>query len=306
MPGGRLTHDERVRIASGLTEGFGFAEIARDLGRPTSTVTREVARNGGPRGYAADRAHRATARRAGRRPPPSGPPDAGPAADEEARRAFVEEFATMLTAAGIPRMVARVLSCLYTTDSGSLTAGDLVERLRVSPASVSKAVGYLAGLDLLRRERVGRRERYVVDDDVWMRAWAGSARAHLVWADAAERGVAVFGRDTRAGARLAEMAGFFSRLGDDMSGGPSDAAVADVLTVTAALVQVGGAVRPDALAAALDWAGSRVDAALHDAARRSDLTGPVSVHRRRGGAYVAIPKLSEAQRAKLTSVVRSS
>ncbi|HEV7706830.1 MAG TPA: helix-turn-helix domain-containing protein [Asanoa sp.] len=305
MPGGRLTHDERVRIASGLTEGFGFAEIARDLGRPTSTVTREVARNGGPRGYAADRAHRATARRAGRRPPP-GPPDAGPAADEEARRAFVEEFATMLTAAGIPRMVARVLSCLYTTDSGSLTAGDLVERLRVSPASVSKAVGYLAGLDLLRRERVGRRERYVVDDDVWMRAWAGSARAHLVWADAAERGVAVFGRDTRAGGRLAEMAGFFSRLGDDMSGGPSDTAVADVLTITAALVQVGAPVRPAALATALGWEGSRVDAALHDAARRSDLTGPVSVHRRRSGAYTTIPKLTEAQRAILTSVVRSS
>jgi hypothetical protein len=305
MPGGRLTHDERVRIASGLIEGFGFAEIARDLGRPTSTVTREVARNGGARGYVADRAHRATARRAGRRPP-LGPPDAGPAADEEARRAFVEEFATMLTAAGIPRMVARVLSCLYTTETGSLTAGDLVERLRVSPASVSKAVGYLAGIDLLRRERLGRRERYVVDDDVWLRAWAGNARTHLVWADAAERGVAVFGRDTRAGVRLAEMAGFFSRLGDDMSGGPSDAAVTDVLTVTAALVQVGSPVRPAVLATALGWTGARVDAALHDAARRSDLTGPVSVHRRRGGGYAAVPKLTEAQRAKLTTVVRSS
>ncbi|MEV4621530.1 helix-turn-helix domain-containing protein [Asanoa sp. NPDC049573] len=304
MPGGRLTHDERVRIAAGLTEGFGYAEIARDLGRPTSTVTREVARNGGARGYAADRAHRATARRAGRRPP-TGPAGAGPA-DAEAREAFVEEFATMLTVAGIPRMVARVLSCLYTTDSGSLTARDLVERLRVSPASVSKAVGYLAGLDLLRRERAGRRERYVVDDDVWLRAWAGSARAHLAWAEAAERGVAVFGRDTPAGVRLAEMAGFFARLGDDMSGGPSDAAVADVLTVTAALVQVGAPVRAATLAAALGWAGGRVDAALHDAARRSDLTGPVSVRRGRGGAYAAIPELTEAQRAKLPQITRSS
>jgi hypothetical protein len=37
--------------------------MARRLDRPTSTVTREVMRNGGPTGYRADLAHRATERR---------------------------------------------------------------------------------------------------------------------------------------------------------------------------------------------------------------------------------------------------
>ncbi|MDG4825851.1 MarR family transcriptional regulator [Asanoa sp. WMMD1127] len=301
MPGGRLTHDERVAIAAGLAEGYGYAEIARGLDRPTSTVTREVARNGGARGYTADRAHRATARRARRRPP-AGPP-ATTAAD---RQAFVEEFAVILAAAGMPRMVARVLSCLYTSDDGALTAAELVERLRVSPAAVSKAVGYLAGLDLVRRERAGRRDRYVVDDDVWLRAWEGSARTHLVWAEAAERGAGVFGRDTAAGARLADLAGFFGRLGDDMSGGPSDAAVADVLTVAAALVHAGVPVRPADLAAGLGWPPARVRDAIHDAVRRPDLTGPVLIRRTRSGLYLALPRLTEAEQKALTAAVRSS
>ena len=43
------------------------AEIAGRLDGPTSTVTREVMRNGGPTAYRADLAHRATERRAHRR-----------------------------------------------------------------------------------------------------------------------------------------------------------------------------------------------------------------------------------------------
>ncbi|MFD0428036.1 MarR family transcriptional regulator [Streptomyces zhihengii] len=38
-----------------------------------------------------------------------------------------------------------------TAPSGALTAAELAERLRVSPASVSKAVGYLEALDVLTR-----------------------------------------------------------------------------------------------------------------------------------------------------------
>ncbi|WP_245870616.1 helix-turn-helix domain-containing protein [Asanoa hainanensis] len=306
VPGGRLTHDERMAIAAGLAEGEGYAEIARALGRPTSTVTREVARNGGPRGYAADRAHRATTRRARRQQPALGADEPPSADNAEQRRAFVEEFAAIMAGAGIPRTVARVLSCLYTTDAGALTARELVERLRVSPASVSKAVGYLTALDLLRRERVGRRERYLVDDDVWSRSWETSARAHLAWAEAAARGAAVFGRESPAGVRLAELAGFFGRLGDDMSGGPSDAEVADVLTVTAALVHAGVALRPATLSAGLDWPATRVERALHDAVRRADLTGPVVIRREHGTAYRAIPKLTRTQRTALTALARSS
>src|SRR5258708_36870262 len=85
MPGGRLTEQDRQRVASGLAEGLGYAEIARQLGRPTSTISREVARNGGPPGYQADRAPEATGRRA-RRPksaPPPQPPAAAPASGRD-------------------------------------------------------------------------------------------------------------------------------------------------------------------------------------------------------------------------------
>lgn len=67
MPGGRLTQQERQQIALGLADSLPYAEIARRLERPTSTITREVMRNGGPTAYRADLAHRATERRAHRR-----------------------------------------------------------------------------------------------------------------------------------------------------------------------------------------------------------------------------------------------
>ena len=67
MPGGRLTQQERQQIALGLADGLAYAEIARRLDRPTSTITREVMRNGGPTAYRADLAHRATERRTHRR-----------------------------------------------------------------------------------------------------------------------------------------------------------------------------------------------------------------------------------------------
>src|SRR3954471_22526552 len=67
MPGGRLTQQERQQIALGLADDLAYAEIARRLDRPTSTITREVMRNGGPPPYRADLAHRATESRAHRR-----------------------------------------------------------------------------------------------------------------------------------------------------------------------------------------------------------------------------------------------
>ncbi|MEW2556860.1 helix-turn-helix domain-containing protein, partial [Streptomyces zhihengii] len=66
MPGGRLTQQERQRIAAGLADGLSYAEIGRRLERPTSTISREVSRNGGPGRYRPQQAHLATVRRARR------------------------------------------------------------------------------------------------------------------------------------------------------------------------------------------------------------------------------------------------
>ncbi|MFD5896728.1 MarR family transcriptional regulator [Streptomyces sp. NPDC060366] len=277
MPGGRLTHEDRRSIGAGLAEGLGYAEIARRLGRPTSTVSREVARNGGTDGYRADRALRATERRARRRrPAPSDAAtrdgavgDGGQAGhdnrDQEELRRFAEQFVEMLVETGLPRMASRVLVRLFLTDSGTLTAADLVARLRVSPASVSKAIGYLEGLEMVRRERdpLRRRERYVVDDDVWLRAWTRDTRTTAAWADTARRGAGIVGASTPAGARLDHMGHFFSTLSDDMAGGPS--AVDDALTVLAALVHTGAPADAGPLAEALGWSTDRVTEALRHA-----------------------------------------
>jgi DNA-binding transcriptional regulator GbsR (MarR family) len=289
MPGGRLTHQDRRHIASGLAGGLGYAEIARRLARPTSTVSREVTRNGGPVGYRADHAHQATEWRARRTKPTPIPswPDAERGRDSEAVRGFEERFAALMVQMGLPRMAGRVLTCLYTTDSGCLTAAELVRRLRVSPASVSKAVGYLEGLEMIRRERDPRRrrERYVIDDDVWLRAWAVSAKTNGMWADTAKRGAEIFDVATPAGARLSHMGEFLARLSDDMTGGLTEAAAGDALTVLAALVHAAEPLTADELAAALGWPPDRVAIALCDAADHPAVTDPITIRSAGRGTY---------------------
>jgi IS30 family transposase len=62
-----LSLEDREEISRGLVCGESFASIADRLGRPTSTVSREVNRNGGRQNYRAASADRATCERA-RRP----------------------------------------------------------------------------------------------------------------------------------------------------------------------------------------------------------------------------------------------
>ncbi|MFC9813676.1 helix-turn-helix domain-containing protein [Streptomyces virginiae] len=229
MPGGRLTSEERGSIARGLAEGLGYAEIGRRLGRPASTVMREVVRNGGPDGYGADRAEEATRDRARRRPQDRPAPVAdggdgggghgdggdgdgghGDGRDPGAVRDFTDSFTELLVQQGLPRMAARVLMCLYVTDSGALTAAELVQRLRVSPASVSHAVAFLEQQGMLSRQRArgGRRERYVIDDAVWLRSTLAAVRMNDVLAGESRRGAEILGADTPAGARFGSSAEF--------------------------------------------------------------------------------------------------
>ncbi|MFF3878520.1 helix-turn-helix domain-containing protein, partial [Streptomyces sp. NPDC001978] len=141
MPGGRLTQQERQQIALGLADDLAYAEIARRLERPTSTITREVMRNGGPTGYRAEVAHRATEHRAHRRKKaaprdPQTPPQPY-GRDAEEVREYEEVFTTVMIASGMPTMMSRVAACLILTDTGSLTAAELAQRLQVSPAAIS-------------------------------------------------------------------------------------------------------------------------------------------------------------------------
>lgn len=142
------------RLAGGLT----YAEIARRLKWPTSTVTREVMRHGGPGAYHADQAQRAADRRVHHRTTTPaaarGDADAGVGGrDLRTVREVADQLTDLLVQGGIPQMMAKMLATLYTTDSGSLTSAELVQHLQVSPASISKAVGYLEAQELIRRER---------------------------------------------------------------------------------------------------------------------------------------------------------
>ncbi|RKT52812.1 GbsR/MarR family transcriptional regulator [Saccharothrix australiensis] len=304
MPGGRLTHDDRRRIAAWLADGLGYAEIGRRLGRPTSTISREVTRNGTAGDYVPDRAQRAAGERARRRRPRPTPPavEERPA---EAARGFVEELATLLAATGLPRTTARVFVRLLTADAGGLTAADLVRLLGVSPASVSMSTGHLEGMGLVARrpDPGGRRARYVVDDDAWARAWRADTGTHDELAAAARRGVEVLGADTTAGARLDRMGRFFARLSEQMSGSAvAETVVHDALTVLAALVHAGRPLTPGALAAALGWSGDRVLAALEAIRRRPVIADPFAVRATEAGAYTFTTRpdrLSPEQRAAI-------
>nr|WP_254710483.1 MarR family transcriptional regulator [Streptomyces lunaelactis] len=115
-------------------------------------------------------------------------------------------------------MTARVLTCLFITDAGSLTASELVQHLQVSPASISKAITFLEDQGLIRRERdEGRRERYIVDNDVWYQSMIASARSNAQLAETARQGVSILGPDPPAAARLENIARFVDFVGESIT-----------------------------------------------------------------------------------------
>jgi DNA-binding transcriptional regulator GbsR (MarR family) len=209
--GGRLTIDDRRRISQDLADGLGFAEISRRLGRPTSTISREVNRNGGAGGYRPEQAHEATRMRA-RRQRPTAESRESPPADTQA---VEEKLTDALVASGLTRTSSRVLACLCTTHGGGLTAAELTQRLHVSPASISKAVGDLEAMNLIRREQDHRRrrDRYTVDNEIWYRGLLASAQLNTNLADIARQGAEALGRSTPAGARMEAMSQFFEHVG---------------------------------------------------------------------------------------------
>ncbi|WP_017580435.1 GbsR/MarR family transcriptional regulator [Nocardiopsis valliformis] len=219
MPGARLTAGERAHIADGLRTRQSCAAIARQLRRPTSTVTREVARNGGRSGYAPERAQQATHQRARRgrsatpgqasaaQHPAPQPAESGPAPGPV--RDFAEDFASVIMLAGTPRMPARVLAHLLVTDTGALGARELCDRLSASPGAISKAVRFLEAFSLVRRERLPgqRRDLYRFSGD-WVETFARREELFAPWEDGARRGAHLLGPRTPAGARMAELAHF--------------------------------------------------------------------------------------------------
>jgi predicted transcriptional regulator len=131
---------------------------------------------------------------------------------------YIERFASVLVAAGIPAMPARVFVALLVADSGRLTAAELAQVLRVSPAAVSGAVRYLTQLGLVHKERVpgSRRDYYRMPDDVWNDMFRLRDQVMQRWAALVREGIELLGPDTPAGARLAGHAAFFDFVSGEL------------------------------------------------------------------------------------------
>src|SRR5215469_16021173 len=143
VPGrGRLTLADREEITIGLHAGQSFTAIAARLGKAASTVSREVAANGGRAGYRAWRAHQ-RAREQARRP--KTPKLACPQ--------LAAQVATWLEQWWSPVQISRRLRIEFPSDP----------MMRVSHETIYQAL-YVQGRGELRRElarclRTGRAKR---------------------------------------------------------------------------------------------------------------------------------------------------
>lgn len=132
---------------------------------------------------------------------------------------FVERFALVFAASGIPRMPARVFAYVLADDAETYTAAQLADGLRVSPAAISQAVRYLVQVGLLGREREpgSRSDVYrIYDEDVWSRIYSGQVEVLSRFEEAAADGVAVLGLDRQGGRRLDETRRFFAFMREEL------------------------------------------------------------------------------------------
>jgi len=131
--------------------------------------------------------------------------------DTQAVSQFVERFGGILADTGVPRMPARILAALLTTDSGRLTAAEIADLLQISPAAVSGAVRYLTTVQIVSREREpgSRRDVFRMRDNVWYETTFRKDQMLVLIDEVLSQGVDTLGADTEAGMRLDETREFF-------------------------------------------------------------------------------------------------
>lgn len=129
-----------------------------------------------------------------------------------------EQAAAMMTAAGMPRMPARVMMALIAAPEGGYTAAQLGERLGVSAAAVSGAVRYLQQLHFIqRRSRPGdRRDRYEFVHDPFYRSIVGNMPVYSRLSEYIDDIAAAHDDDQGAHDRAVELADFFRFLSTRM------------------------------------------------------------------------------------------
>ena len=145
----------------------------------------------------------------------------GPGARDDAAVArFVEHFAQLLVEGGMPRMPARAFASILVTDAGRLTAAELAERLKASPAAISGAIKYLEQTDLVvrRRDPGERRDHYEVrGQDVWYEVMTRRDQILGRWVEGMAEGIDALGEHTPAGRRIHETREFMAFMTHELS-----------------------------------------------------------------------------------------
>jgi len=236
---GRLRMEEREEISRGLAAGLSYRMIAHALGRPASTVSREVAANGGIKRYRAARADQLAWGRAAR-------PKRCRLAENPVLRAIVED---KLAQRWSPQQIAGWLKMTYPDDS----------EMQVSHESIYRTL-YVQSRGGLRKEltsylrtgRVIRRPKGVRVPDGrggrpnTLHISARPAEAHDRAVPGHWEGDLVFGKGMSPVATLVERSTRFLMMVALPGGNHKADAVADALAAAVTTL-------PDKLAKSLTW-----------------------------------------------------
>lgn len=136
------------------------------------------------------------------------------AAGTGATAAAAERTAAAFAAAGFPKMPARALLALVSSENGSLTAAELGEKLGASAAAVSGAVRYLQTVGFVHRvSRPGsRRDLYALHDDEWYVVSMRNSPVYEKLAALTDITAETLPPGSAARTRVAEMARFYRFL----------------------------------------------------------------------------------------------
>jgi DNA-binding MarR family transcriptional regulator len=131
---------------------------------------------------------------------------------------FVERFAGVLADSGVPTMSARVMGAMLVSPSGTMTAAELAESLKISQPAVSGAVRQLLQVSFISRERLpgSRKDHYRIREDVFSALLERRNQALSEWESTSRSGATLFGDDSPVGRRLTEAADFFAFIHADL------------------------------------------------------------------------------------------
>ncbi|WP_406055792.1 GbsR/MarR family transcriptional regulator [Kribbella sp. NBC_00889] len=131
---------------------------------------------------------------------------------------FVERFAGILANSGVPTMSARVMGRMLVSPTGTMTAAELAESLKISQPAVSGAVRQLIQVSFITRERQpgSRKDHYRIRDDVFAAILERRNLALSEWESSSRSGAELFGPGNPVGRRLSEAADFFAFIHADM------------------------------------------------------------------------------------------